>query len=83
MRAGELADGVDLPATAITRHLRTLREAGLVDVVVLEADARVRLYRLRLDAMVGLQAWVDQVSAFWAEQLASFRAHAERKADRR
>jgi DNA-binding transcriptional ArsR family regulator len=83
VRAGELAAGVGLPASTMTRHLKTLREAGVVDVVSMEDDARGRLYRLRVDAMDGLQAWVDQVSAFWAEQLSGFKAHAERKAARR
>lgn len=83
VRAGELADGLGVPATAITRHLKTLREAGIVDAVAVPGDARGRLYELRLDPMVGLQAWLDQVSAYWAEQLAGFKAHAERRAARR
>jgi DNA-binding transcriptional ArsR family regulator len=77
-RAGELADGVGMAATTMTRHLRTLRDAGLVDVVPVEDDARGRVYSLRQDRIVALQAWVDQVSAFWSEQLGSFKAHAER-----
>jgi DNA-binding transcriptional ArsR family regulator len=81
-RAGELAEGVGMAATTMTRHLRTLREAGLVDVVPVEEDARGRLYSLRHDRIVALQAWVDQVSAFWSEQLGSFKAHAERKTPR-
>ena len=83
VRAGELAVGVGLPATTITRHLRTLRDAGIVDVAAATDDARGRLYSLRTDPMVALQAWVDQVSAFWAEQLSAFKVHAERKARRR
>lgn len=83
VRAGELAEGLGVPATGITRHLKTLREAGIVGVVAVPDDARGRLYELRVDRMVGLQAWVDQVSAYWAEQLAGFKAHAERKAARR
>ncbi|CAN5259321.1 metalloregulator ArsR/SmtB family transcription factor [soil metagenome] len=83
VRAGELAAGVGLPPTTITRHLKTLREAGVVDVEATEGDARGRLYRLRVEQMASLGAWVDQVSAFWAEQLAGFEAHAKRKARRR
>jgi DNA-binding transcriptional ArsR family regulator len=82
-RAGELAVGVGMAATTMTRHLRTLRDAGLVDVVPVEDDARGRVYSLRQDRIVALQAWVDQVSAFWSEQLGSFKAHAERAAARR
>jgi DNA-binding transcriptional ArsR family regulator len=82
-RAGELADGVGMAATTMTRHLRTLRDAGLVDVVPVEDDARGRVYSLRQDRLVALQSWVDQVSAFWSEQLGSFKAHAERTRTRR
>jgi DNA-binding transcriptional ArsR family regulator len=81
-RAGELADGVGMAATTMTRHLRTLRDAGLVDVMPVEDDARGRLYSLRHDRIVALQAWVDQVSAFWSEQLGSFKAHAESRTAR-
>ncbi len=82
-RAGELAEGVGMAATTMTRHLRTLREAGLVDVVAVEDDARGRVYSLRQDRIVALRAWVDQVSAHWSEQLGSFKAHAERTTRRR
>jgi DNA-binding transcriptional ArsR family regulator len=82
-RAGELAEGVGMAATTMTRHLRTLRDAGLVDVVPVEGDARGRVYSLRQDRIVALQAWVDQVSAFWMEQLGSFKAHAEHATSRR
>lgn len=81
-RAGDLAAGVGLPPTTTTRHLKTLRDAGIVEVVPLPEDGRGRLYSLRVDRMVGLQAWVDQVSAFWAEQLAAFKVHAHRRAER-
>lgn len=82
VRAGDLAAGVGLPATTITRHLKTLRDAGVVDVETTDGDARGRLYRLRVERIASLGAWVDQVSAFWAEQLTGFKAHAERKAGR-
>jgi len=71
-----------MPATAMTRHLRTLRDAGLVDVEAVADDARGRVYTLRRDRMVAVQAWVDQVSAQWSEQLGSFKAHAEGKGRR-
>src|SRR2546430_2280568 len=64
--------------TAMSRHLRVLRATGLVEADGVETDARIRMYRLRPDPFVALQAWLDQVGAFWAEQLGSFKAHAER-----
>jgi DNA-binding transcriptional ArsR family regulator len=62
---------------ALSRHLRVLRDSELVDVEMLTDDARGRMYRLRADHFVGLQAWLDQVHAFWSEQLGAFKEHAE------
>ncbi|OLF15185.1 ArsR/SmtB family transcription factor [Actinophytocola xanthii] len=74
-RAGELADAVDMTGPAMSRHLRVLRTTGLVEVVSLESDARVRVYRLRPEPFVALRAWLDQVDAFWRDQLDSFADH--------
>ena len=68
---------------ALSRHLRVLRQSGLVEVDTLVDDARGRLYRLRPTSLVALQAWLDQVQASWSEQLGSFKSHAERHRDRR
>jgi DNA-binding transcriptional ArsR family regulator len=77
-RAGELAAAARVSPPAMSRHLRVLRATGLVEADGVETDARIRMYRLRPDPFVALQAWLDQVGAFWAEQLGSFKAHAER-----
>ena len=63
---------------AVSRHLRVLRASGLVDVESVHEDARGRVYSLRSDRFVALQAWLDQVQAFWSEQLGSFKDHVER-----
>ena len=77
-RAGELAARADASAPAMSRHLRVLRASGLVEAELVDEDARVRVYRLRPEPFVALQAWLDQVQAFWSEQLGAFKAHAER-----
>jgi DNA-binding transcriptional ArsR family regulator len=77
-RAGELAASVGMSGPAMSRHLRVLRESGLVEAELVDEDARLRMYRLRPQSLVALQAWLDQVEAFWSEQLGSFKAHAER-----
>ena len=77
-RASELADASNMTRPAMSRHLRVLRASGIVDVATLEDDARGRMYTLRAERFVALQAWLDQVQAFWSEQLTSFKAHAER-----
>lgn len=77
-RAGELAERIRMSAPATSRHLRVLRASGFVEVDGVDGDARLRLYRLRTDRLVTLRAWLDQVQAFWDEQLGAFRAHVER-----
>jgi DNA-binding transcriptional ArsR family regulator len=76
-RAGELADDLAMSRPALSRHLRVLRVSGLVEAQTLSDDARGRLYQLRPDKFTALQAWLDQVQAFWAEQLGAFRRHVD------
>jgi DNA-binding transcriptional ArsR family regulator len=78
-RAGELAEACGMSMPAMSRHLRVLRRCGLVEGSGLDHDARVRLYRLRPEPLAALRAWLEQVEAFWAGQLAAFKAHAEGK----
>jgi DNA-binding transcriptional ArsR family regulator len=78
-RSGALAEALSLSPPAMSRHLRVLRRAGLVEEQALEEDARVRVYRLRAEPLQGLRGWVDEVSAFWGDQLQAFKAHAEGK----
>src|SRR5687767_205986 len=76
-RASDIASDLDMSRPAMSRHLKVLRSSGLVDVELAEIDARERVYRLRQERFVALQAWLDQVQAFWTEQLVSFKRHAE------
>ena len=80
-RAGALAEALSLSPPAMSRHLRVLRKARVVEEERgLEEDARVRVYRLRPEPLQALCGWVEEVSAFWGEQLAAFKEHAEGKA---
>jgi DNA-binding transcriptional ArsR family regulator len=76
-RAGDLAQALEVSPPALSRHLRVLRQSGLVEETPLAEDARVRLYRLRPEPFAALRAWLDEVEAFWEGQLASFKAYAE------
>lgn len=76
-RPGDFVDAFSISAPAISRHLRILRAAGLVEEEFAEHDARIRIYRLRPEPFAGLQDWLEQVAGFWSDQLASFKAHAE------
>ena len=79
-RAGELAGAVAMSGPAMSRHLRVLRATGLVEVAGTDGDARVRVYRLRAEPFVALRAWLDQVEAFWTDQLGAFADHVRREA---
>lgn len=76
-RAGDLARDAGLTPPAMSRHLRALRRAGLVEETHPEFDARVRIYRLRPEPMAELRAWLELAERGWAGQLAAFKAHLE------
>ncbi len=78
-RAGELAEALGLPAPAMSRHLRALKQSGLVEEAHPEFDARVRIYTLKDGAMADLKKWLADTERMWADQLASFKVHVERK----
>jgi DNA-binding transcriptional ArsR family regulator len=77
-KAGELADALSMTRPAMSRHLRVLRKSGLVSESELEHDARVRMYQLEPQRFGEMRAWLDEVEAFWGDQLLSFKLHAER-----
>ncbi|GAB3752668.1 metalloregulator ArsR/SmtB family transcription factor [Microlunatus parietis] len=76
-RPGELADLLGVSAPIISRHLRTLLQAGLVGDERVPDDARIRLFRLRTRGMAPLIAWLARLPADWDDQLAGFKAYAE------
>ena len=77
-RPSDIADSLGTSRAAMSRHMRTLRSAGLVTVELSDTDARERTYSLLAGELVALRAWVDQVQAGWQHQLDSFAAHVER-----
>jgi DNA-binding transcriptional ArsR family regulator len=81
-RASDIADELGASRPAMSRHLRVLRQSGLVEAWQ-EADARVRVYRLKPRCFDELRDWLDEVEAFWTDQLAAFAAHVVRKKKKR
>jgi DNA-binding transcriptional ArsR family regulator len=75
--AGDLARALAIPPPAMSRHLRALRESGLVAQTHPEFDARLRVYALQPGPMTELKSWLADAEAMWADQLAAFRAHVE------
>jgi DNA-binding transcriptional ArsR family regulator len=73
--AGDLARALGLPAPAMSRHLRALRESGLVEDRHDALDARVRIYALNTGPITELMDWLAQAEALWATQLTAFKAH--------
>lgn len=78
-RAGEISEALATSPPALSRHLRVLRECGFVEEERPDGDARVRVLRLRAEPFDELRRWIDEVDRFWSGQLASSKAHAERK----
>ncbi|WP_419321108.1 ArsR/SmtB family transcription factor [Caulobacter sp. ErkDOM-E] len=76
-RAGELAQAVGLTPPAMSRHLRTLRQSGLIEESHPDFDARVRVYQLRAGPMDELKAWLEIAEAHWVDQLTALKAHVE------
>jgi DNA-binding transcriptional ArsR family regulator len=76
-RAGELAAEVGVSAPVMSRHLRVLRDAALVEEEHPPFDARVRIYSLRAARMAELRSWLADAEAGWSEQLAAFKEHVE------
>lgn len=72
--AGEIAAGYPVSRPAISRHLRVLREAGLVHE---RRDARLRLYSLRPEPLGEVQRWLDHYRVHWAARLHDLKQVAE------
>jgi DNA-binding transcriptional ArsR family regulator len=79
-RAGELAEAAGTSAPVMSRHLKILLEAGFVADERIPGDARARVFRLRREPVLALQAWLDQLQAHWNEQLSAFKRYVEDEA---
>jgi DNA-binding transcriptional ArsR family regulator len=69
---GYLVGRMSLAQPSVSKHLRVLREAGLVDV---RSDAQRRLYRIRPEPLVELDAWLAPYRALWNERLDLLERH--------
>ena len=72
---GELVEQVGMHQPGVSRHLKVLRDAGLVEV---RRDAQRRLYRLRAEPLMELDAWLEPYRAEWAARLDSLERHLRR-----
>lgn len=64
--AGELAALLPIARPGVSRHLRVLREAGLVDV---RKEAQRRVYSLRTEPLADVDAWLGPYRTLWEQRL--------------
>ena len=73
---GELVDRLRLSQPAVSKHLRVLRDAGLVDV---RPDAQRRMYRIRPEPLVEMDAWLAPYRRLWTQSLDKLEQHLSRE----
>jgi DNA-binding transcriptional ArsR family regulator len=78
--AGELVAALPrLTQPAVSRHLRILREVGLVEV---RPDGQRRIYALRADRLIEIDNWISRYRKYWPRHLDALQQHLARTHDR-
>jgi DNA-binding transcriptional ArsR family regulator len=75
---GELVEALSVSQPAVSKHLRVLREAGVVDARV---DAQRRLYRVRAEPLREIDAWLAPYRALWSGSLDALERHLDEMTD--
>jgi DNA-binding transcriptional ArsR family regulator len=75
---GDLVDRLTLSQPAVSKHLKVLREAGLVDV---RQDAQRRWYRLCPEPLAEVDAWLAPYRALWESHLDALERHLDAMPD--
>jgi DNA-binding transcriptional ArsR family regulator len=73
---GELVDRLELSQPGVSKHLRVLRDAGLVNV---RRDAQRRLYGVRAEPLTEVDAWLAPYRRFWSDRLDALERHLDRE----
>lgn len=73
--AGDMVDALAISQPGVSKHLKLLREAGLVSM---RADGQRRLYRLERQGLSELETWLAPYRRAWADRLDALEAHLER-----
>jgi DNA-binding transcriptional ArsR family regulator len=71
---GELVDRLRLSQPAVSKHLRVLRDAGLVEV---RPEAQRRLYRIRPEPLAEMDRWLAPYRRLWTQSLDKLERHLE------
>ncbi len=75
---GELVEKLTLAQPTVSKHLRVLREAGLVEV---RHDAQRRWYRLRPEPLVEIDSWLAPYRQLWTASLDALERHLDAMPD--
>jgi DNA-binding transcriptional ArsR family regulator len=75
---GDLVEQLSLTQPAVSKHLKVLREAGLVEV---RQDAQRRWYRLRVQPLVELDEWLAPYRRMWEAGFDALERHLDSKGD--
>ncbi len=73
---GDLVQRLGMSQPLVSKHLRVLRDAGLVQV---RGDAQRRLYRLRPEPLAEIDAWLAPYRQMWSASLDRLEQHLERR----
>jgi DNA-binding transcriptional ArsR family regulator len=79
MTVGELVNEFAISQPAISRHLRVLRDAGVVRA---EPSGRERVYRLDPNALADVRDWAEGLHRSWAERFDALGARLDQMGDR-
>jgi DNA-binding transcriptional ArsR family regulator len=71
---GEIERELRLPQPSVSKHLRILREAGFVESRI---EAQRRLYRLRPEPLMEIDAWLIPFRRFWSKHVDALERHLE------
>ena len=72
---GDIERQLEMSQPTVSKHLRVLREAGLVEATV---DAQRRVYRLRPEPLQEIDAWLAQFRQFWSARVDALERHLDR-----
>ena len=75
---GEIVSALGLSQPAVSKHLRVLKDAGLV---VARPDAQRRMYELRAEPLNELDAWLAPYRQLWSERLDALERHLDSMPD--
>jgi DNA-binding transcriptional ArsR family regulator len=76
---GELVTTLRISQPGVSKHLRVLREAGLVEV---RHDAQRRFYRVRPEPLAEVDQWLEPYRRLWATRLDALERHLDETEDR-